>query len=172
MNQKSTARLLAAGALMAFATLAQAQYLWIDEKGLKVFSDRPPPPSTPLKNILQAPRGTDSAATLPAEQQAQEGAAPAPEAAKPKAAPSMAERNADYTKRAKDKAELEQKDKDARQARLAQAENCERARAARATIDSGLRIATHEKNGERGFMSDQQRAAEGSKIDKVLAACK
>ncbi|MBC7453023.1 MAG: DUF4124 domain-containing protein, partial [Massilia sp.] len=91
--------------------------------------------------------------------------------ARPKAAPSTAERNADYLKRGKDQAERAQKDEDGQQARQAQADNCERARSARQAIDSGVRISTQEKNGERGFMSDEQRAAEGRKIDKVLAAC-
>lgn len=178
MNSSLPLRLLAAGALLAFmalTALAQAQYLWIDEKGLKVYSDRPPPPSTPLKNILKAPRGTDSAASVQAEQDAAgPTSAPVPDtdAAKPKAAPGLAERNADYLKRSKDKAEREQKDQDAQQTRLEQAENCERARAARQALDSGVRIGTQEKNGERGFMSDAQRTIEGQKIDKLLAACK
>lgn len=61
MNTSNRARLLAATALMAFASMAQAQYMWIDDKGLKQFSDRPPPPSVPLKHILKAPRGMETA---------------------------------------------------------------------------------------------------------------
>ena len=174
MNRPPPARLLVAGALLALSTLtltqaqSQAPYLWLDEKGLKVYSDRPPPPSTPLKNVLRTPRGVDGAIA-----QDDAAAAPAPDtdAVKPKAAPSMAERNAAHLKRVKDQAERAQKEADAQQVRLAQEENCERARAARQTIDSGVRIATQEKNGERGFMSDAQRAAERQKVDKVLTAC-
>lgn len=178
MNRHTPARLLAAGALLAWSTLTQAQaqsqapYLWLDAKGLKVYSDRPPPPSTPLKNVLRTPRGADSAAVQSTEQ---DGAAAVPaldtDAAKPKAAPSMAERNVAYLKRVKDQAERAQKDADAQQVKLAQEENCAHARAAGQAIDSGVRIATQEKNGERGFMSDAQRAAERQKVDKVLAAC-
>jgi hypothetical protein len=169
MNTTLRARLLAAGALMAFATLAHAQYMWIDEKGLKQFSDRAPPPSIPLKNILKAPHGMPSAAMISAEQAAP---ASAPEAVKPKAAPTLADRNADYNKRVKEKAESDQKEKDEQERKAAQAENCEAARAAKQSIDSGVRIGTQEKNGERGFMTDEQRAAEAKKIDKALAACK
>ena len=169
MNRTLRARLLAAGALLAFATLAQAQYMWIDEKGLKQFSDRAPPASIPLKNILKAPRGAASAATLEAEAAA---AAAAPAAAKPKAAPTMADRNADYRKRAKEGAEREQKEKDEQLAKADQADNCQRARSAKQSMDSGARIGTQDKNGERGFMTDEQRAVETKKIDKVLAACK
>lgn len=169
MNNTLRARLLAAGALLAFATLAQAQYMWIDEKGLKQFSDRAPPASVPLKNILKAPRGAASAATLEAEAAA---AASTPEAAKPKAAPTMADRNADYRKRAKESTEREQKETDEQLARADQADNCERARSAKQSMESGARIGTQDNNGERGFMTDEQRAVETRKIDKVLAACK
>ena len=177
MNRHTPARLLAAGALLTLSTLtltqaqSQAPYLWLDEKGLKVYSDRPPPPSMPLKNVLRTPRRADGTPAQPAGQDDAAAVAPDTDAAKSKAAPSMAERNADYLKRGKDQAERAQKNADAQQARLAQADNCERARSARQAIDSGVRISTQEKNGERGFMSDEQRAAEGRKIDKVLAAC-
>jgi hypothetical protein len=168
MNRTTPARLLAAAALLACAALAQAQYMWVDEKGLKQFSDRPPPASVPLKNILKAPRGVPSAANMPAEAPV----ATAALAAKPKEAPSLAERNADYNKRAKDTAEREQKEKAEQQAKADKAENCDRAVAARKAIDSGMRISQVDKNGERGVMSDEQRAAEARKTDKVLAACK
>lgn len=167
MNRTHHARLLAATALMAFASLAQAQYKWIDEKGLMQFSDRAPPPSVPQKNILKAPFGMPSAANISAGQPA---AAPASEESKK--APSVAERNADFRKRAKDKEELEQKEQAAEASKAAKAESCDRARNYKQEIDSGVRIGTHDKNGERGFMSDEQRAAEAQRTDKVLAACK
>jgi hypothetical protein len=167
MNKLHPAGLLAATALLAFASLAQAQYMWIDEKGIKQFSDRAPPASVPLKNILKAPGGVPSAANGPAEPSA--GSAPA---AKPKEAPSLAERNTDFNKRAKEAAEREQKEKEEQQAKADKAENCERARATRQTIDSGVRISHTEKNGERGIMSDQQRATESKKVNAVLAGCK
>lgn len=167
MNSTTPARLLAATALLACAALAQAQYMWVDEKGIKQLSDRAPPASVPLKNILKAPRGVASAANMPAEPPVLAAAA-----ARPKGAPSLAERNADYNKRAKETAEREQKEKQEQQARADKAENCESARATRQAIDSGVRISKIEKNGERGVMSEEQRAAEATKMDKVLAGCK
>ncbi|MGB9108871.1 MAG: DUF4124 domain-containing protein, partial [Telluria sp.] len=50
-------RLLCAGALALTSLLAHAQYSWLDDKGSRVFSDRPPPPGTPPARILKAPRG-------------------------------------------------------------------------------------------------------------------
>jgi hypothetical protein len=169
MNRYNPARLLAATALMAFASLAQAQYMWIDEKGIKQFSDRPPPPSVPLKNILQAPKGMPSAANMPAEQV---GETPATEAPRPKAAPALAERNAEFNKRQKDAEEREKKEQADRDEKAAKADNCERARDARRALDSGARIGTTDKNGERSVMSDEQRDAEIKHTDKVLTGCK
>ena len=42
-------------AALAAAPQARAQYVWIDDKGLKQLSDRPPPPNVPAKRILKAP---------------------------------------------------------------------------------------------------------------------
>ena len=170
MTTINRARLLAATALMAFASMAQAQYMWIDEKGLKQFSDRPPPPSVPLKHILKAPRGMATAATVVAEPTVAAG--PAPEAAKPKAPPTVADRNADYNKRVKEKAEHDEKDKAEADRKAALAENCARAREARQSLDSGARVATVDKHGERAFMGDEQRAVESQKVNQALAACK
>jgi hypothetical protein len=170
MNTSNRARLLAATALMAFASMAQAQYMWIDEKGVKQFSDRPPPPSVPLKHILKAPRGVLTAASAVAEPAV--AAAAAPEAAKPKAPPTVADRNADYNKRVKEKAEHDEKDKEEADRKAALAENCARAREARQSLDSGARVATVDKNGERAFMGDEQRALESRKVNQALSACK
>lgn len=173
MNRILRARLLAAGALLAFTALAQAQYMWINEKGVKQFSDRAPPASVPLKHILKAPRGMQSAQTVPAEADpAAATPATATPAAAPKAAPTVAERNSAYRKRAKESTEREQKDKDEQLAKADQADNCERARTAKRTIDSGVRISTQDKNGERSVMTEEQRSADARKADKILAGCK
>jgi hypothetical protein len=158
-----------AGALLlCSAGTAAAQYLWVDAKGIKQFSDQPPPPSVPLKNILKAPKGQPSAATATAEA----AAADAPAAPAAKAAPmSLAERELDFQKRKKEKDEQEKKDRDDNSRQLARKEECGRSRQAKANLDSGGRIRTTDANGERGYMDDAQRAAELARIDKQLAGC-
>ena len=172
MNRILRARLLAAGALLALSAQAQSQvhYMWIDEKGVKQFSDRAPPASVPLTAILKAPRGAAGAATMPNATVATDGAE-ATATPGPALAPTVAERNVDYRKRVRENLEREQKEQDEHIANAGRADNCARARAARQSIDSGARIGIQDKNGERGFMSDDQRAAEANKIDKILAAC-
>ena len=165
--------LLAAGALVLAAGLAHAQYMWIDEKGMKQLSDRPPPPSVPDSKILKAPGRQpppvpviDDGSTPP----------PAPEAAKPapavKGPPTLAERNAEFRKRAKEQAEKDQKAAEEARLKKETAESCDEARQNKAQLDSGMRISSADKNGERSFLSDEERAARTVKMNKILEGCR
>lgn len=177
-QRRAGLRLAAAALLLAGAGLAQAQYLWIDAKGIKQYSDRPPPTSVPLKQILRAPNGQPSASSPPpaaAEAQsaalAPAAAASAPPAAGAKPAPSVAERNADFNKRLKDRAEASKKENEEQERRSAHADNCKRASSTQQALDGGLRIAQVNSAGERVVMDDNQRAAESKRIAKVMADC-
>ena len=39
----------------AFPVLSIAQWQWIDKDGRKVYSDRPPPPDIPAKDVIKQP---------------------------------------------------------------------------------------------------------------------
>ncbi len=175
-------RLLAAAALFACAGLAQAQFMWIDEKGNKQLSDQPPPSSIPLKNILKSPPGlkqykyvavpaatASAAADTPASMQTAgaEGAPPAP-----KAPPTLAERNADFKKRAAERALAETKAKEEAAEQKARKDNCENAQSYKRSLDSGERIGETSASGERSFMSDEKRAAEQQRAKGIIDACK
>jgi hypothetical protein len=83
--------------LATLPALSHAQYMWLDEKGLKQLSDQPPPLSVPQNRILKQPRGQGVLPdAVPAA--AAEGAPEAPEA-KVKRPPTLADRNADFAKR-------------------------------------------------------------------------
>ena len=182
-----TAVRLAAGALLlSCAALAQAQYMWVDAKGLKQVSDRPPPPTVPYKDILKAPPGQYSAKNMPP---AKAGAAvplpvptsetavttpapaPAPVAAS-KAPATVAEREADYIKRQKEKTDKDKKEAEEKAIRTAQAEQCLRVAANKAALDKGIRLSNLDKNGDPVVMDDAQRAAETKKASDALAGCK
>ena len=160
---------LAVAALAFMASAAQAQFVWVDAKGVRQYSDTPPPPSVPLKDILRAPRQPHG--PLAAAAAAAAMAAP-PAAPKIVANPSVAERNAEFRKRAKEKEEKEQKDAAERSQAAANKDNCERAQIAKATLDSGARIGVTDKTGERSVMDDGQREQEGRRVNSVLSACK
>ena len=176
MNRILRARLLAASALLALSALAQAQYMWIDEKGIKQFSDRAPPASVPLTAILKAPRGAASAATMPTATVATVTTDPAAATTVTKPAPppppTVAERNADYRKRVREQLEREHKEQEEHIVKADRDDNCARARLAKQSMASGARIGILDRHGERGFLSDEQRVVESAKIDKVLAGCK
>lgn len=155
-----------AALLLAASPLALAQYMWLDEKGVKQFSDRPPPPNVPEKRILKAPGKPQFNPHAPAEAEA---AASAP-AAKP--APTLAERNADFNKRKTEAAQAEKQAAADAQRKADEAANCNAARQNQQALDQGLRLSTYDKNGERGYMNDQQREELRKNTQKVLAECK
>ncbi|NHZ35802.1 DUF4124 domain-containing protein [Massilia rubra] len=167
---KRTLQLLAGGALMLFASVSYAQYVWVDANGTKQFSDRPPPPGIPAKNILKQPGGSAAKA----------GEAPAisvpsttPAAADDKVPPSLADREADYRKRAKAKEEADKKAGTAAADKARNKAACEGARTYKRNLDQGTRVTTTDKNGDASYMDDAQRAAEVARANKNIAqACK
>ena len=167
-----TARLLLGMALMAAAALAQAQYIWLDAKGLRQYSDRAPPPSVPQRNILKAPGGP-----LPPDTGAASAAEPAAEkpgekaGAAPRAPQTTAERETDYRKRKLDAAEKDKKDADAERAKRAAASNCNSLRATQRNLESGRRLGITDKNGATAYMDDAERARQTAEVRGALADC-
>jgi hypothetical protein len=163
--------LICALALLA-APIAHAQYSWIDEKGTRVFSDRPPPPGTPPSRILQAPRapGAASLYALPA------AAAPATTDAKADAAkpqpPTLADRDAEFRKRTAQRDADERKAADEAQRKADLAEQCAAARRNEATLTSGERMADVDARGERVYVSDDDRARRLVQVRRFLANCR
>src|SRR6476661_6960686 len=50
----------------------------------------------------------------------------------------------------------------------AKADNCKRAREAKATLDSGIRLSRVNAQGEREILDDNQRAAEGQRLQDII----
>ena len=156
---------LAAALLFCCAGFAQAQFVWIGPNGTRQYSDQPPPPGTPPSKILKAPGRPAPAQELPS-------AAPAIDAAKPKAAPTLAEREADYRKRTKAREEADHKAQlDARRA-AAQAAYCEGVRKNKRLYESGGRIADVGPDGQRRFVGDAERAALSERNAQQMSECR
>ncbi|GAB3411674.1 DUF4124 domain-containing protein [Massilia agilis] len=155
--------LMAAGTLLA-ASLAHAQYAWIDDKGVRHYSDRPPPATVPAAKVLKAPgkRADDAPA----------GEGQPPQAApKADAAPTLADREADYRKRAQERAKQEEKAAaDAAKAK-AKAQSCDNARRYKAMLDSGIRMVDTGADGERRYLNDDERARRAAEVNAILADC-
>lgn len=158
MNQRIT-RLALATALIACTTLAQAQWMWVNEKGVKQLSDQPPPPGTPANRILKAPRGQAVPDLRQPPADSAETPAPATAEAKaPPAKPTLAERNADYNKRQKLAAENAAKEADEAQRASDKVKYCTEAKKNIDLLESGVRISEVDAQGDRGFLSDDNRA--------------
>lgn len=159
MNQRIT-RLALATALIACTSLAQAQWLWVNDKGVKQLSDQPPPPGTPANRILKAPRGA-AAAELRKEMAATPAngdETPAGEDKASAAKPSLAERNADYKKRQQENAEKTAKAEADAKREAEKKKYCAEAKNNIGMLESGMRVSEMGPNGERNFMSDDTRA--------------
>ncbi len=162
---KRGTQLLVGGMLLVVAGLSHAQFVWINEKGVRQFSDRPPPANTPAKNILKSPGMMQaSAAQADTPAAAASGAAPAKQQ-------SLADRETDYKKRQAEKAETDKKSAEDAEMKAAKKANCDSSRAFKQQLDSGQRLSTMDKNGERGFMDDAQRKEKLAQAAKNLENC-
>jgi Domain of unknown function (DUF4124) len=160
-------RLTLLGLACTLPAVGFAQWQWIDNNGRKVYSDQSPPASIPAKNILRQPgvKGTpvvaEAAAAEPAKAQA--------------SAPKIAgkDKQLEEKKKQAEAAEAEKKKADEEKVAKARADNCVRAKRAKAEMDSGVRIARMNDKGEREVMDDAARAVESKRLDGIVASdCK
>lgn len=162
---------------LAASMAAQAQYSWTDKDGRRVFSDRPPPADVPAKNVVSQPRGSNAAvvrslAAAPAPAASAAGAASAP-AAGASAASAGIDKNLEEKKKQAEAAEAAKKKAEADKLAAQRADNCKRAMNAKATLDSGMRIARVNDKGERVVLDDTQRASELKRINAIIQSdCK
>lgn len=165
------------GAACLLSMAASAQWQWMDKDGRKVYSDRAPPPDILEKNIMKRPGGriisappanTPASEALPALAAA---SAPAGSASAPKIS-GIDKELADKKKKAEE-AELAKRKAEEERITKARVENCARAKQAKATFDSGVRVARMNDKGEREVMEDGARAAEVKRIQAIMDAdCK
>jgi type IV secretory pathway VirB10-like protein len=167
------AHLLVLGsACLLLSTGANAQWQWIDKDNKKVFSDQAPPPEIPEKNILRRPGAPSSRPNFSPAPAAPEAATAEPRVAAG-AKPSGVDKELEEKTRKAEEAEKAKQAAEAQKLAQAKAENCGRARQAKATFDSGIRVARLNAQGEREIMDDKARAAEQERLKSVISAdCK
>jgi ribosomal protein L17 len=162
-------RIAATLAVAGFCSTAFAQYVWLDDRGVKQYSDMPPPASVPANRILKQP-GSASRAAAPANDKV-ETVAPAA-AQKDKAPMTTAEKNADFLKRRAEQADKEKKAEEQVRAAAEKSKYCERAGEYQRVLESGERISRTDKTGERIYLSDEQRARELNENKRNMQDCK
>ncbi|WP_028602160.1 DUF4124 domain-containing protein [Ottowia thiooxydans] len=169
------ARIFTVCMLLIAASTASAQYQWVDKDGRKIYSDRAPPADVPQKSILKEPRGASRTAPRAAPESAASSTAPSAPATAPAAspAPSGTDKALEEKKKQAEAAEAAKKKEEEQKVTAQRAENCKRALAAKAGLDSGIRIARTNDKGEREFLDDAARAAEQQRTQAVIQAdCK
>ncbi|WP_162580975.1 DUF4124 domain-containing protein [Variovorax sp. PBS-H4] len=171
------AHLLVLGsACLLGATTVHAQWQWVDQNNKKVFSDQAPPSDIPEKNILRRPGAASSRpsfspapTTAPGADTTQAAAAPAAAqrpAGSPK--PTGVDKELEEKTRKAEEAEKAKQAAEAQKVAQAKTENCKRAREGKATMDSGMRVARLNAQGEREIMDDKMRAAESQRLQATI----
>lgn len=192
LKAMNTHKLWIAAVLSICSSSVLAQWQWIDEAGRKVFSDRPPPAHIAPEQILKQPHGARSSsprvvypsaetAALPPKsaqpsqpvQPIQTEAEATPTAQTPEAAAQAKQAAEDEAKKkaveaTKRKAEEAEEKKQKNQQAQARQDNCQRARSAQATLQSGSLLATVNTKGERGFMTEEQRKADLQRAQQAI----
>jgi len=155
-------------ALVSLSMVAQAQWKWRDAQGRVQYSDQPPPPGVPAKDVLQSP----ISAPAPRVIASPSAGASAPATGQAAAAPGKAASTVDPAleakrKQAEQEAATKRRTEEAEQAQ-AKAQNCEKARSYMRTLDSGVRVARTNAKGEREIMDDATRAREAESTRQIM----
>jgi len=154
--------------LAILPAVCAAQWRWVDKSGRTVFSDQPPPTDIPAANVVTQPRGrSPSTAALPVAA-ASAPAAKAPSLAASAAKLSAKDKDLQDKKKQADAAEAEKRKAQEEEAERLRAENCQRSQRAKATLDSGMRVAITNKKGEQEILDDAARAAETRRLQTII----
>ncbi|MEO8299712.1 MAG: DUF4124 domain-containing protein [Burkholderiales bacterium] len=154
--------------MFALAMPAAAQWKWRGADGKIQYSDRPPPADLPEKNILSRPPGFNKPPVVVVTQMDAAASAPASAAVAPSRKPTEAA--IDAKRREAQAAAEAQRTAEAAKAAKQQADNCQRARDYARSLDSGVRIARVNAQGERVVLEDDDRAKEAKRTQEVIAS--
>lgn len=141
--------------LLATATVAAQVYKWVDKDGQVQYTDTPPPPGVakvePKKIAKASPSATATASAATVAGKPVEAA----KTSKDKARDTAKE----VEKRRKETIDQNLKDDDIARVAKANLERCKGATAALLEFESGRPLNRTKENGEREFVSDEERAA-------------
>lgn len=152
-----------------YAQITIAQWAW-RESGGTVYSDKPPPSSVPLSDILRQPavQAQPAASTPTVPVAPAVPSAGASKLTKPETK-STAELDAEFRERRAQKAEEDKKNAEAAQKKQQLAEECERSRDYLKSLKDGVRVRTGKDNA---IMEDAQREKEIQRVQQqVSRAC-
>jgi Domain of unknown function (DUF4124) len=172
LNLSAAAPAVVLAALLC-AGPAQAQWKWRDASGRVQFSDLPPPVSVPDKDILQRPGPKTAPAPAATTASAAAGSSTnKPVSDKNERSGLKATSEGEQAQRRKAEEQERTNRQRADEERLAgqRQDNCQRAREAVLTLESGQRVARVNSRGEREVLNDDQRAEEVRRAKAVVAS--
>lgn len=152
--------------LLTLASGAQAQWKWKDSSGNVQYSDRPPPPGTLEKDILQKPPQRYQPVVV-----RQYGAsAPVEAASAPASAASRPDPQAQARQRQQEQEQAAAKKEEERKQAAQRAENCKNAKSQLQMLESGVRVTRGNEKGEQVILDDKQRADETQRARTIIAS--
>jgi type IV secretory pathway VirB10-like protein len=165
---------------LSYAAAAFAQWVWRDESGQLVFSDRSPPKSVKPNQIVRQPSAAATAATGPvyARDEAPDATKaenktdakkPAPATTAAPGPKTMAERDMEFRKRMQERSEADKKAAEEQAAKQQLAQACERSRGYVRALEDGRRIAQTDAQGNQVVLDDSARASELQRLRENLA---
>lgn len=128
------------------------QFRWVDKDGRVQYGDTPPPGVKATR--LKPPSGTAPAPSAAAKKDGEKGLSP----------------DAAFRKRQQEREAEEKKSAQASADSGVKRQNCEAAQAQVRSIQSGQRISTVDRSGERVYLDDQQVAGELARAQQAVAA--
>ena len=152
---------------------ATAQWAWTDKDGRQVFSDRAPSVNVPDQNIFKRPgqnasaNRQDASANVGSPEPATKTAAATQSNA---SSPQAAGVDKDLSERMKKAAQAQAMQRKAEEDRVnkLKADNCERARLAQKTLNSGVRLSKTNEQGQKEIMDQAARAAEAKRVQSIV----
>jgi hypothetical protein len=148
---------------------AHAQWKWRDSNGRLHASDLPPPITVAEKDILQRPGPPRATVAGSASAAPTAGSASAASATVPRQRTAQ-ERDVEQRQKAETQDKLARKTAEDERLAGQRKDNCQRAREAVATLESGQRVARISASGEREILTDAQRADDLRRARSVAAS--
>lgn len=142
---------------LCLAPVAQAQWKWVSPSGVVQYSDQPPPPGTPMRNILSSPTPTSvQSPETPAS------GASAASAVRAQIARTRAQQEAQ--RKAQEQAKELQAEVQAQQ----RAQVCEQARQQLQNLDSGRRVREPGPQGQLDYLDSAQIQAQREQAQAAM----
>jgi len=161
--------LLVATSLLSSGAFAQWQ--WLDKDGQTVFSDRAPPLNIPEKNILKRPgRLAGALGQEPVNTSTQPNGTPVAPEISAVSAPKVSGIDKELAEKKKKSDQAEAAKRKAEEDRIskARADNCTRAKLAKTSLDSGIRLGRVNAQGEHEVMDDAARLLESKRLQGII----